>query len=169
MDFLTQQTKTFLEVNLKEKQISAEGKDVIVIGGGDTGSDCVGTSNRQGAKSVTNFEIMPKPPLGRSETTPWPFWPLQLKTSSSHEEGCDRNWLINTKEYVTNDKNELIALKTVEVEWKIIPGKRPELDRKEGTEKTWPCDLVLLALGFTGPENTLSDQLGLGIGRKNKL
>ncbi len=104
---------------------------------------------------------MPKPPLGRSETTPWPFWPLQLKTSSSHEEGCDRNWLINTKEFVTNDKNELIALKTVEVQWKLVPGKRPELIERPGTEKTWPCDLVLLALGFTGPENTLSDQLGL--------
>jgi len=161
MDFLTQQTKTIFGNKFEGEKISAEGKDVIVIGGGDTGSDCVGTSNRQGAKSVTNFEIMPKPPLGRSETTPWPFWPLQLKTSSSHEEGCERNWLINTKEFVTNDKNELIALKTVEVQWKVTPGKRPELIEKPGTEKTWPCDLVLLALGFTGPENTLSDQLGL--------
>ena len=168
MDFLTQQTKTIFGNKFEGEKISAEGKDVIVIGGGDTGSDCVGTSNRQGAKSVTNFEIMPKPPLGRSETTPWPFWPLQLKTSSSHEEGCERNWLINTKEFVTNDKNELIALKTVEVQWKVTPGKRPELIEKPGTEKTWPCDLVLLALGFTGPENTLSDQLGLELdGRTN--
>lgn len=161
MDFLTQQTKSLFGSPFEGEAISAEGKDVIVIGGGDTGSDCIGTSNRQGAKSVTNFEIMPKPPLGRSETTPWPYWPLQLKTSSSHEEGCDRNWLINTKEFVTNDKNELIALKTVEVEWEIKPGQRPALIEKEGTEKTWPCDLVLLALGFTGPESTLSDQLGL--------
>ena len=168
MDFLTQQTKTIFGNKFEGDKISAKGKDVIVIGGGDTGSDCVGTSNRQGAKSVTNFEIMPKPPLGRSETTPWPFWPLQLKTSSSHEEGCERNWLINTKEFVTNDKNELIALKTVEVQWKVTPGKRPELIEKPGTEKTWPCDLVLLALGFTGPENTLSDQLGLELdGRTN--
>ena len=161
MDFLTQQTKKIFGREIDGEFISAEGKDVIVIGGGDTGSDCVGTSNRQGAKSVTNFEIMPKPPVGRSETTPWPFWPLQLKTSSSHEEGCERNWLINTKEYITNDKNELIALKTVEVEWKMTPGQRPQLIERPGTEKTWPCDLVLLALGFTGPENTLSDQLGL--------
>ena len=161
MDFLTQQTKSLFGSKFEGEDVSAEGKDVIVIGGGDTGSDCVGTSNRQGAKSVTNFEIMPKPPAARSESTPWPFWPLQLKTSSSHEEGCERNWLINTKEYITNDKNELIALKTVEVEWKIFPGQRPQLIEKEGTEKTWPCDLVLLALGFTGPENTLSDQLGL--------
>ncbi len=161
MEFLTQQTKNLFGSKFEGDLITAEGKDVIVIGGGDTGSDCVGTSNRQGAKSVTNFEIMPKPPLGRSDTTPWPFWPLQLKTSSSHEEGCDRNWLINTKEFVTNDKNELIALKTVEVQWKLVPGKRPELIERPGTEKTWPCDLVLLALGFTGPENTLSNQLGL--------
>lgn len=161
MDFLTQQTKSLFGSKFEGEMISAKGKDVIVIGGGDTGSDCVGTSNRQGAKSVTNFEIMPKPPLSRSDATPWPFWPLQLKTSSSHEEGCERNWLINTKEFITNDKNELIALKTVEVDWKVIPGQRPQLIEKQGTEKTWPCDLVLLALGFTGPENTLSDQLGL--------
>ena len=91
----------------------------------------------------------------------WPFWPLQLKTSTSHEEGCDRNWLINTKEFIKNEKGELIALKTVEVEWKLIPGERPQLIEKEGTEKTWPCDLVFLALGFTGPEKTLPQKLGL--------
>lgn len=169
MDFLTQQTKTIFGSEFSEEPISAEGKDVIVIGGGDTGSDCIGTSNRQGAKSVTNFEILPKPPLGRSDTTPWPFWPLQLKTSSSHEEGCDRNWLINTKEYITNDKNELIGLKTIEVEWKIVPGQRPELIEVADTEKTWPCDLVLLALGFTGPENTLSDQLDLELDQRTNF
>jgi glutamate synthase (NADPH/NADH) small chain len=160
MTFLTQQTKVVLGESVQD-QILATGKDVIVIGGGDTGSDCVGTSNRQGAKSVTNFEIMPKPPLGRSESTPWPYWPLQLKTSSSHEEGCNRNWLINTKEFITNDKGELTALKTVEVEWKIVPGQHPELIEEEGSEKIWPCDLALLALGFTGPEKTLSEQLGI--------
>ena len=169
MDFLTQQTKTIFGSTFDGEMISAKGKDVIVIGGGDTGSDCVGTSNRQGAKSVTNFEIMPKPPLGRSDSTPWPFWPLQLKTSSSHEEGCDRNWLINTKEFITNDKGELIALKTVEVQWKLLAGKRPELIERPGTEKTWPCDLVLLALGFTGTESTLSDQLGLDIDARTNI
>lgn len=161
MDFLTRQTKALFDQNLEKNVISAKGKDVIVIGGGDTGSDCIGTSNRHGANSVTNFEIMPKPPMARSEKTPWPFWPLQLKTSSSHEEGCDRNWLINTKEFVTNDKDELVALKTVEVSWKTIPGQRPQLIEKEGSEKTWPCDLALLALGFTGSEKTLPEQLGL--------
>ena len=161
MDFLTQQTKNLYGIKFDKKVISAKDKNVIVIGGGDTGSDCVGTSNRQRAKSVINFEIMPKPPLHRSETTPWPFWPLQLITSSSHQEGCDRNWLINTKEFVTNDKGELTALKTVAVEWKFVSGQRPQLIEKKGTEKTWPCDLALLALGFTGPEKTLSNKLGI--------
>ena len=162
MDFLSQQTKVLYGETIAD-QIKATGKDVIVIGGGDTGSDCIGTSNRHGAKSVTNFEIMPKPPVGRSDSTPWPYWPLQLKTSSSHEEGCERNWLINTKEFIANEKGELVGLKTVEVAWKMTAGNRPELVEKEGSEKIWPCDLALLALGFTGPEKTLSDQLGLDL------
>ena len=166
MTFLTQQTKSLYGETIPN-QISAKDKNVIVIGGGDTGSDCIGTSNRQGAKSVTNFEIMAKPPVERSASTPWPYWPLQLKTSSSHEEGCERNWLINTKEFLTNDKGELTGLITVEVSWKITPGERPELIEKEGSEKTWPCELVLLALGFTGPEKTLSEQLGLEIDFRN--
>lgn len=166
MTFLTQQTKSLYGETIPN-QISAKDKNVIVIGGGDTGSDCIGTSNRQGAKSVTNFEIMAKPPVERSASTPWPYWPLQLKTSSSHEEGCERNWLINTKEFLTNEKGELTGLITVEVSWKITPGKRPELIEKEGSEKTWPCELVLLALGFTGPEKTLSELLGLEIDRRN--
>jgi glutamate synthase (NADPH/NADH) small chain len=166
MTFLTQQTKSLYGEAIPN-QIYAKDKNVIVIGGGDTGSDCVGTSNRQGAKSVTNFEIMPKPPVGRSINTPWPFWPLQLKTSSSHEEGCDRNWLINTKEFISNEKGELVGLKTVEVSWKMVPGQRPELIEKEGSEKIWPCELALLALGFTGPEKTLSEQLGLEIDTRN--
>ena len=161
MDFLKQQTKQLFHSPIDGELISAKDKHVIVIGGGDTGSDCVGTSNRHGAKSVTNFEIMPKPPIGRSETTPWPFWPLKLKSSSSHEEGCERNWLINTKEFITNEKGELTALKTIQVEWIIKPGERPQLVEKKGTEKIWPCDLALLALGFTGPETSISDQLGL--------
>ena len=160
MDFLTQQTKVLFGKEVKN-QIKATNKDVIVIGGGDTGSDCIGTSNRHGANSVVNFEIMPKPPGHRSATTPWPFWPLQLKTSSSHKEGVERNWLINTKEFVKDENGKLIALKTVNVEWKMIPGERPELVEISGTEKTWPCDLALLALGFTGPESTLADQLGI--------
>jgi len=160
MDFLTQQTKALFGKEVKD-QIMATDKDVIVIGGGDTGSDCIGTSNRHGAKSVVNFEIMPKPPGHRSATTPWPFWPLQLKTSSSHKEGAERNWLINTKEFVKDTHGKLIALKTVNVEWKMVLGERPQLIEIAGTDKTWPCDLALLALGFTGPESTLADKLGI--------
>ena len=160
MDFLKQQTKVLFGEKI-ENQVLATNKHVIVIGGGDTGSDCVGTSNRQGAKSVVNFEIMSKPPGLRSPTTPWPFWPLQLKTSSSHEEGVTRNWLINTKEFIKDASGKLIALKTVDVEWKIVLGERPQLIEIAGTEKTWPCDLALLALGFTGPESTIADQLGI--------
>jgi len=160
MDFLTQQTKVLFGKEVKD-QIMATDKDVIVIGGGDTGSDCIGTSNRHGAKSVVNFEIMPKPPGHRSASTPWPFWPLKLKTSSSHKEGVERNWLINTKEFIKDKEGKLIALKTINVQWEFIPGKRPKLIEIAGTEKTWPCDLALLALGFTGPESTLADKLGI--------
>ena len=160
MHFLTQQTKVVFGKEVQD-QVLATDKNVIVIGGGDTGSDCVGTSNRQGAKSVVNFEIMPKPPGNRAASTPWPYWPLKLKTSSSHKEGVERNWLINTKEFVTDENGKLTALKTVNVEWKMVPGQRPQLIEIEGTEKTWPCDLALLALGFTGPENYLADQLGI--------
>ena len=160
MDFLTQQTKVVFGQEVKD-QVMATDKDVIVIGGGDTGSDCIGTSNRHGAKSVVNFEIMPKPPGDRAESTPWPYWPLKLKTSSSHKEGVERNWLINTKEFIKDANGKLTGLKTVNVEWEIVPGQRPKLIEIEGTEKTWPCDLALLALGFTGPEATIADQLGL--------
>lgn len=163
MDYLTQQTQQLQITDQKVTKINAKDKHVIVIGGGDTGSDCIGTANRQGAKSVTNFEIMPKPPVGRSETTPWPYWPLQLKTTSSHEEGCERNWLISTKEFITDTSGNLTALKTVAVKWETIPGKRPKLIEKPNSEKIWKCDLALLALGFTGPENTLANQLGVAL------
>ena len=169
MDFLTRQTKALFDEKLQKNIINAKGKNVIVIGGGDTGSDCIGTSNRQGAKSVTNFEIMSKPPSDRSVKTPWPFWPMQLKTSSSHDEGCDRNWLVSTKEFLTNDKGELYALKTVEVSWKTIPGQRPQIIEREGSEKIWPCDLALLALGFTGPDKSLPEQLGLELDTRTNI
>ena len=169
MDFLTRQTKALFDEKSQKNIINAKGKNVIVIGGGDTGSDCIGTSNRQGAKSVTNFEIMSKPPSERSVKTPWPFWPMQLKTSSSHNEGCDRNWLVSTKEFLTNDKGELYALKTVEVSWKTIPGQRPQIIEREGSEKIWPCDLALLALGFTGPDKSLPEQLGLELDTRTNI
>jgi len=161
MTYLTQQTKQLYNKQIDGEIITAKDKHVIVIGGGDTGSDCIGTANRQGGKSVTNFEIMPKPPKNRSDKTPWPFYPLQLKTTSSHREGCGRNWLLNTKEFITDKNGNLTALKTINVAWEIIPDQRPKLIEIEGSEKIWPCELALLALGFTGPDQTLAQQLGL--------
>ncbi|WP_340203240.1 glutamate synthase small subunit [Ascidiimonas sp. W6] len=161
MDFLKNNNEVVDGIGTMTDELSAKGKNVIVIGGGDTGSDCVGTSNRHGAKSVTNFEIMPMPTEHRTEEHPWPFWPFTLKTSSSHEEGCDRNWSINTKEFIKDDQGNLIGLKTIEVEWIKEQGKRPRLQEIAGTEKEWPCDMALLALGFTGPQKSLIEQLGL--------
>ncbi|MFC4634584.1 glutamate synthase subunit beta [Dokdonia ponticola] len=146
-----------------EEIISAKNKNVIVIGGGDTGSDCVGTSNRHGAKLVTNFEILSKPPEGRPAHQPWPYWPMKLKESSSHKEGVARFFSISTKEFIGDAKGNLKGLKTVEVEWIFKEGERPELKEIEGTEKQWDCDLALLALGFTGAEKTLAEQFGVAM------
>ena len=161
MDFLPHNNKAVDGQLEREAKYTAKDRDVIVIGGGDTGSDCIGTSNRQGAKSVTNFEIMPKPADGRTEENPWPYWPFKLKTTSSHEEGSHREWSILTKEFVGDAIGNVVGLKTVEVRWKKVPGDRPQLIEKEGSEKEWPCDMALLALGFTGPEKTLPEQLGV--------
>ena len=169
MDFLPHNNKAVdgqLERNLK---YLATDRDVIVIGGGDTGSDCIGTSNRQGAKSVTNFEIMPKPADGRTEENPWPYWPFKLKTTSSHEEGIHREWSILTKEFVGDAQGNVVGLKTVEVRWKKVPGDRPQLIEKEGSEKEWPCDMALLALGFTGPEKSLPEQLSVGFDKRGNV
>lgn len=169
MEFLKRNNQVVDGLAESTPELNAKGKDVIVIGGGDTGSDCIGTSNRHGAKSVTNFEIMPIPPQFRSDENPWPFWPFTLKTSSSHEEGVDRNWSILTKEFVKDPQGHLKAVKTVEVKWVKIPGERPQLQEVAGSEKEWPCDLALLALGFTGPEETLSEQLGLHIDQRSNI
>ncbi|WP_111682213.1 glutamate synthase subunit beta [Winogradskyella tangerina] len=144
-----------------EDVISAKDKHVIVIGGGDTGSDCIGTSNRHGAASITNFEILNKPTEGRPAHQPWPYWPMKLRTSSSHKEGVERFFSISTKEFLGDGNGNLKGLKTVEVEWIFKEGERPQLKEIEGTEKEWKCDLALLALGFTGSEKTLADQFGV--------
>ena len=129
--------------------VSAAGKRVLVIGGGDTGSDCVGTSIRQGAKSVMQIEIMPKPPETRSPSTPWPAWPYQLRTSSSHLEGCERRWNLNSLEFLGRDSVE--GVRVQEVKWELSPSGRPlRFAAVPGTEEVIPCDLVLLAMGFTG-------------------
>ena len=161
MDFLPHNNRAVDGQHERRRKFHAKDKNVIVIGGGDTGSDCIGTSNRQGAKTVTNFEIMPKPSDERTDENPWPYWPFKLKTSSSHEEGSHREWSILTKEFVGDGNGNLKGLKTVEVEWEKIPGERPRLKELNESEKEWPCELALLALGFTGPEKSLPEQFGL--------
>ncbi len=153
MDFLPLQNKTCAG-DTNAPQISAEGKHVIVIGGGDTGSDCVGTSVRHGAKSVTNFELFPEPPKGRPTHQPWPYWPMKLRTSSSHREvGSDpRNYCILTKEFTGRD-GHVTGVKTVQVEFnRERKTGNATMDEVPGSERIWKADLVLLAMGFTGPE-----------------
>lgn len=154
MEFLPLQNKVVAGDKVLD-QIMATGKHVVVIGGGDTGSDCVGTSNRHGAASVAQFELLPQPPEQENKPLVWPYWPVKLRTSSSHEEGCDRDWAVATKEFIgKNGKVE--KLKAVRVEWK--DGKMQEVP---GSEFEMKADLVLLAMGFTGPVQTgLLEQLG---------
>ncbi len=169
MDFLPQNNRRVDGVKKFDKEILATDKNVIVIGGGDTGSDCIGTSFRQGAKSVSNFEIMPMATTDRPEDQPWPFWPMRLRTSSSHKEGAERFFSISTKEFVGDKDGNLKGLITTEVEWIKQPGKRPILKEVEGTEKEWKCELVLLALGFTGSEMTIAEQLGLEADQRTNI
>lgn len=154
MEFLPQQNRVNAGGKIKD-QIMATGKHVIVIGGGDTGSDCVGTSNRHGAASVTQFEVMPMPPEQENKPLVWPYWPLKLRTSSSHEEGCVREFAISTKEFIGKN-GKVTALKTVHVEFK--DGKFVEIP---GTEKEYKADLVLLAMGFVSPVATILDGFGV--------
>jgi glutamate synthase (NADPH/NADH) small chain len=154
MDFLKQQNKRVSRVLSKnEEPILATDKHVVVIGGGDTGSDCVGTSNRQNAKSITQFELLPKPPENRTLQMPWPTYPMVLKVSSSHEEGCERQWAVNTKEFIGDDKGNLKALKIVDLEWKMGENGRAQFVEMEGTTREIPCDLALLAMGFVHPQH----------------
>ncbi|MFZ9284891.1 MAG: glutamate synthase subunit beta [Burkholderiaceae bacterium] len=154
MEFLPQQNKVNAGDKLKG-QLRADGKHVIVIGGGDTGSDCVGTSNRHGAASVTQFEVMPQPPEQENKPLVWPYWPLKLRTSSSHEEGCVREFAVSTKEFLGKD-GKVTGLKTVHVEMK--DGKFVEI---AGTEKEYKADLVLLAMGFVSPVASVLDAFGV--------
>jgi glutamate synthase (NADPH/NADH) small chain len=154
MEFLPQQNKVNAGDKLKD-QLRAAGKHVIVIGGGDTGSDCVGTSNRHGAVSVTQFELMPEPPIEENRPMTWPYWPIKLRTSTSHEEGCDREFAISTKEFI-GEKGKVTGLKTVRVEWK--DGKMQEV---AGSEELLKADLVLLAMGFVAPVSTVLKAFGV--------
>ena len=154
MEFLPQQNKVNAGDKLKG-QLRADGKHVIVIGGGDTGSDCVGTSNRHGAASVTQFEVMPQPPVEENRPMTWPYWPIKLRTSSSHDEGCSREFAISTKEFI-GEKGKVTGLKTVRVEWK--DGKMVEV---AGSEQVLKADLVLLAMGFVNPVATVLEAFGV--------
>jgi glutamate synthase (NADPH) small chain len=154
MEFLPQQNKINAGDKLKD-QLRADGKHVIVIGGGDTGSDCVGTSNRHGAKSVTQFELLPMPPEQEDKPLTWPYWPYKLRTSSSHEEGCVREFAIATKEFI-GEKGQVTGLKTVRVEWK--DGKMVEVP---GSEQVMKADLVLLAMGFVSPVASVIEAFGV--------
>jgi glutamate synthase (NADPH/NADH) small chain len=158
MEFLPQQNKVNAGDSLKG-QLRADGKHVIVIGGGDTGSDCVGTSNRHGAAHVTQFEVMPQPPEQEDKPLVWPYWPLKLRTSSSHEEGCERQFAIATKSFnagTGKDKGKIKSLTTVKLEWK--GGKFTEV---AGSEQEWKADLVLLAMGFVSPMASVLDAFGV--------
>ncbi|MSQ74574.1 MAG: glutamate synthase subunit beta [Rhodoferax sp.] len=154
MEFLPQQNKVNAG-DLLSAQLRADGKRVIVIGGGDTGSDCVGTSNRHGALSVTQFELMPEPPVEENRPLTWPYWPLKLRTSSSHQEGCEREFAISTKEFLGRN-GRVTGLKTVRLEWR--DGKQVEV---AGSEQVLPADLVLLAMGFVSPVVTVLDAFGV--------
>lgn len=170
MEFLSQQNKRVagLPVQVDHRgmvyadgELLATGKNVFVIGGGDTGSDCVGTSNRHGATSITQIELLPMPPKDRAESTPWPHWPMQLRTSTSHEEGCERYWSINTKAFIGDEQGNLKALRLVDLEWKNTDG-RMQMVEVPDSERDVPCELALLAAGFLHPQQTgLLTDLGL--------
>ena len=164
MEFLKQQNKRVagkdplanakIESNIYSEELTAKGKNVIVIGGGDTGSDCVGTSNRHGAVSVTQFELLPKPPEDRTPDMPWPTYPMTLKKSSSHEEGVTRHWAIATKEFMGDENGNLRALKVVNLEWKRVEGShQSQFVEVAGSEREMPCELALLAMGFIHPQH----------------
>jgi glutamate synthase (NADPH/NADH) small chain len=158
MEFLPLQNKINAGDKLKG-QLRADGKHVVVIGGGDTGSDCVGTSNRHGAASVTQFELMPMPPEHENKPLVWPYWPTKLRTSSSHEEGCEREFAIATKEFIAGEgkaKGKVKAVRTVRVQWQ--GGKMVEV---AGSEEIVPADLVLLAMGFSNPVASVLDAFGI--------
>ena len=153
LETLTQQNRVLGgQAFSKEERINAKGKHVLVIGGGDTGSDCIGTSNRQGAASITQIEIMPKPPVGHNPATPWPQWPVVLKTSSSHEEGCTRRWSLTSNRFIGTKDGRVCGVEVEEVEWIPSPdGGRPAM-RPTGKKETLKADLVLLAMGFLKPQ-----------------
>ncbi len=171
MDFLKQQNKRISNIPVIEEDIFATDKNVIVIGGGDTGSDCVGTSNRHGAKMITQFELLPQPPKDRTSFMPWPTYPMILKTTSSHEEGCERQWAMATKEFIGDENGNLKSLKIVQLEWKMTDDGRPaRFVEVPGTEQIIPCELALLAMGFVHPQQEgLVNDLGVELDERGNV
>ncbi len=172
LDFLVRQNRIVSGDNLETLglgAISAQGKHVIVIGGGDTGSDCVGTALRQGARSVTSFEIMPMPTAERPAAQPWPYYPNRLRTSSSHKEGGERFWNISTRRFIGR-AGRVTGVETVSLEWGAGPDGRPQMREIPNSEYEWPAELVLLALGFTGPEpDNVIAQLGVALDARGNI
>lgn len=180
MDFLKQNNKrvasrdlftnAHIESNILHEEVMATGKNVVVIGGGDTGSDCVGTSNRHGALSVTQFELLPKPPADRTVNMPWPTYPMLLKTTTSHEEGCQRQWAVATKEFIGDEQGNLKALKIVDLEWKLADGRPAEFVEIKGSEREIACELALLAMGFLHPQKTgFINELGVELDSRGNV
>jgi glutamate synthase (NADPH/NADH) small chain len=171
MEFLKQQNKRVADKPFEGEDLLAAGKNVVVIGGGDTGSDCVGTSNRHGAITVTQFELLPKPPVGRTENMPWPTYPMTLKITSSHEEGAERYWAIATKSFIGDEYGNLKGLRIVDLEWTISADGRPaKFVEKEGSEREIPCELALLAMGFVHPQHEgLIKQLGVELDERGNV
>ncbi len=168
MEFLSGQNRV-ISGESQTLPIDVSGQRVIVIGGGDTGSDCIGTSHRQGAAAVVNFELLPQPPKGRPESQPWPQWPMRQRTSSSHEEGGSRHWNQLTRRFI-GANGRLTAVETVAVQWEEAHGRPVRFGTVAGSEKRWPADRVLLALGFVGPEpNTLLAQLNLALDDRGNI
>lgn len=170
MDFLTQENQRVAGDKISaEEEILARDKHVLVIGGGDTGSDCVGTSHRQKAKSVTQIELLEKPPLERGEKDPWPLWPVILRTSSSQEEGGERQWALNTKAFHGTD-GKVTSIELVEVEWTLAKNGRQKMTEVENSTKIIPCDLALLAIGFLHPQRTgLIQELGVELDNRGNV
>ena len=172
VDFLSHQNRLIAGDSLARlniDSITTADKHVVVIGGGDTGSDCIGTCIRQKAKSVTNFELFPKPPENRTQNQPWPFWSIKMRTSTSHEEGCQRQWGILT-EAVIGEADKIVKLATVDVEYVTDGRGRTEMRKISGSGREWPADLVLLALGFIGPEpNTIVSGCGLDLDERGTI
>jgi glutamate synthase (NADPH/NADH) small chain len=168
MDFLTQQNRRVAGAKIAGEEILATGKDVVVVGGGDTGSDCVGTSVRQGARSVTQLEILPKPPLHENKLLTWPNWPLKLRTSTSHEEGCERDWAVTTKQFLGQD-GQVTAMQIARLEWRESNGRQIMVEVPDSAFEI-EADLVLLAMGFVHPVHAgMLEDLGVALDPRGNI